>query len=367
MHFRSPLTGNPLHADRPHSLSDGMGERWPVIDGIAYLRVGSEALAARAVERLDDGDETGALALLLAENDRWWTEPPPPPEQLAELVARRDELSLRDAMRLLGWGRVGDYFAHRWSDPTFVAGLALLDAHWTAPRSAFELACGIGHYLRALSQAGVRTIGGDLVFAKLWVARHWVAPDAALVCFDAEARWPIAPRVDVALCNDAFYFLANKAHVAGELSAAAPSLVLAHVHNREHPNLSGGHGMTLDEVRALFPRAIIYADEELSLAVAERRIPVAASLAGTEAFGIAVGGRSCGWGPLSMPPPGASLRRNPLCRDGAPVFPSERYAAEYGGRVTFVCSPDLPDTAIMAPEWAAAARRRDLVDLPERW
>ena len=27
MQFRSPLTGRPLEADRPHSLSDGAGER----------------------------------------------------------------------------------------------------------------------------------------------------------------------------------------------------------------------------------------------------------------------------------------------------------------------------------------------------
>lgn len=367
MQFRSPLTGRPLHADRPHSLSDGAGERWPVIDGIAYLRAGSEALARRALERLDAGDDDAALELLLAENDRWWTEPPPPPEQLRDLIARRDEVSLRDAMKLLGWGRVGDYFAHRWSDPTFVAGLALLDAQWSAPRGAFELACGIGHYLRALAQVGVRPIGGDLVFAKLWVARHWVVPDAELICFDADARWPIQPRVDLAFCNDAFYFLTDKAHVAAELAAAAPSLVLAHVHNREHPNLSGGHGMTLGEVRALFPQAIIYADEELSLAASERRAPVAGSLVGTEAFGIIVGGKISDPGPLSMPASGTPLRRNPLCRDGATVFPSERYAAEYGARITFQCSPDLPDIAIMAPEWAAAARRRDLVDLPERW
>ena len=122
--YRSPTNGRWLGFDGAHSLADGRGGRWPVIDGIPYLRVGSEARAAATLQRLDDGDATGAL-LLLAENDSWWTEPPPPPHDLARLVAQRETLSLRAAMRLLGWGRVGDYFAHRWSDPTYVAGLTL--------------------------------------------------------------------------------------------------------------------------------------------------------------------------------------------------------------------------------------------------
>lgn len=365
--YRSPLSGRPLNRDTAHSLSDGAGERWPVIDDIAYLRAGSEELAAGALAKLDAGDQAAALELLLAENDRWWTEPSPRADQLRQLIAQRDHLSLREAMTLLGWGRVGDYFAHRWSDPTYVAGLSLLDAHWTEPRTAFELACGIGHYLRALGQVGVRCIGADLVFAKLWVARHWVAPKSELVCFDADQRWPIVVDVDLAFCHDAFYFMADKTLVAEELSRAAPEVALAHVHNRQHPNLSGGHGMTLQELRILFPAATIYADEELTAAGTEQRAPVPTQSAETEAFGVVVGAPRSAPGPLTLPPTGARLRRNPLCRGGLAVFPSERYSTEYGGRITFSCSPDVPDTAVMAPEWADAARRRDLVDLPERW
>ncbi|MBE7218642.1 MAG: methyltransferase type 11, partial [Caulobacteraceae bacterium] len=169
MKLRSPVSGQPLAPEGPHALSDGAGERWPVVDGVPYLRAGSRALADAALERLDGGDREGALALLLAENDAWWDEPPPPEAALRAVVREADALSLREVMRRLGWGRVGDYFAHRWTDPTFVAGLALTDAHWTAPSTAFELACGVGGHLRALAAAGVRVAGGDVVFAKLWV------------------------------------------------------------------------------------------------------------------------------------------------------------------------------------------------------
>ena len=180
--LRSPISGRSLRLECPHALTDGAGERWPLVEGIAYLRAGSKDLAQAALRRLDLGDDAGALALLLAENDSWWSEPPPTQAELLQLVedARSPHPpSLRDAMERLGWGRVGTYFAHRWSDPTFVAGLALTDAHWTAPQTAFELCCGVGHHLRALQQAGVAVAGGDIVFAKLWVARRWgLAPGA---------------------------------------------------------------------------------------------------------------------------------------------------------------------------------------------
>ena len=286
--YRSPTNGCPLHFDSAHSLADGTGGRWPVIDGIPYLRVGSEVSAAAALQRLDDGDPTGALLLLLAENDSWWTEPPPPPEDLAKLVAQRETLNLREAMRLLGWGRVGDYFAHRWSDPTYVAGLTLLNAHWVSPNRAFELACGIGHYLRALSLVGVATIGADVVFAKLWVARHWVAPQAHLVCFDANHAWPIEVKTDLAFCHDAFYFLTRKKAVAKLLRKVAPVIALAHIHNANYSNLSAAQGMEFDELRAMFPEAIFYNDEELTRAGAAGDVPATGTSGETEAFGVVV-------------------------------------------------------------------------------
>lgn len=366
--YMSPNNGRMLHFDSAHSLSDGVCERWPVIDDIPYLRAGSEALATAALERLDHGDPAGALLLLLAQNDDHWTGAPPTVEDLTLLVAQRDTLSLRQAMRLLAWGRVGDYFAHRWSDPTFIAGLTLIDGHWSAPARGFELACGIGHYLRALSLAGMKMIGADVVFAKLWVARHWVAPEAELLCFDADQKWPAIIQSDLALCHDAFYFLSCKEEVAAQLRQVAPVIALAHIHNADHFNFSAAQGMTLEAIQAVFPNAVIYSDEELTRAGADGDIPAASASSETEAFGVVIGAcATAKCGPLRLPQNGRSLRRNPLCVGGTQVWPSERYFEEYGARMTFACDTSLPDVAIMAPQWEAAARRRDLVDLPERW
>ncbi len=59
---------------------------------------------------------------------------------------------------------------------------------------------------------GVACTGADVVFAKLWLARHWVCgPDVALVCCDAASPWPIADRrFDLVLCHDALLLSSNR-------------------------------------------------------------------------------------------------------------------------------------------------------------
>ncbi|MBE7219742.1 MAG: methyltransferase type 11, partial [Caulobacteraceae bacterium] len=150
----SPVSGAPLEPEGEHLLRDADGRVWPVLDGIPYLRIGREALIEEAVAAIRAGDRDRALTILLADQDDWWTGPKPEPEALERLVRERDALSLREAMDQLGFDRVGHYFAHRWSDPTFLAGLGLLEAHWRPAKTAFELACGIGHFGRELAARG---------------------------------------------------------------------------------------------------------------------------------------------------------------------------------------------------------------------
>ena len=374
----APGSGAALRPDGPHALREPDGRRWPVVDGIPFLRVGREALAAGALDRLDAGDRAGALALLLADQDDWWTGPPADPADLARLVAEAGTLSLRDAMGLLGFGRVGDYFAHRWSDPTFLAGLALVEAHGGASASAFELACGIGHYGREFIRRGVAYTGADVVFAKLWLARHWVVgPQARLLCFDAAAPWPLAAGAfGLVLCQDAFYFLEPKPEILARLRrliAADGWLAVGHVHNREVENHSAGRAVTAAEMGDLFPDALFYDDAELTRALVEDRTPrprPVAALRGVEAFAVAAGpGRRAAPGPAgggyAVPPEHAAPRANPLYRaDGSLGFPSERYAAEYGPLATYPARFVPPADAAAR---IAAIRCRALVDLPERW
>jgi hypothetical protein len=70
-----------------------------------------------------------------------------------------------------------------------------------------------------------------------------------------------------------------------------------------------------------------------------------------------------------MPSPGTKLRRNPLYVGGAIAWPSPRYATEYAPLATYPAASDAPDEACAGANAAidALARRRVLVDLPERW
>ncbi|MDN3568792.1 class I SAM-dependent methyltransferase [Paeniroseomonas aquatica] len=369
----------PLMADTAHSVRDGDGVRWPAPDGIPYLRSGHRALAEAALARLDAGDREGALVLLLADQDDWWRGPLAEPDALRQLVRSGTTLSLRDAMQLLAWGPVADYFAHRWSDPTFLAGLALVEAHWTAPRHAFELACGIGHHLRELSRHGIAVTGVDVVFAKLWVARHWVAPAARLLCLDAAQPWLVTDRFDLVACHDAFYFLEPKPDILACLRALLDPgrgvLAIGHVHNSECDNLSAGSAISAEAMAALFPEGMLYDDAELTRALAEDRAPrplPARGLRRVEAFAVADGPglrpAQAVSGLLGLPPVGTLLRRNPLYGAGGRIaWPSERYAREYGPRATYPAVSAVPDWVAFDATTAAAARRRELVDLPEGW
>lgn len=374
MNLHSPVSGLPLRPEGVHALIDGAGERWPVVDGIPFLRAGREALAQDALARLDAGDTVGATALLLADADPWWDEPPPPHDALRAVVEQADALSLREAMARLGWGRVGDYFAHRWTDPTYLAGLALAEAHIGQARTAFELAGGIGHYAAALAGAGLTVTASDIVWGKLWVARHWVVPASVdLVCFDAAHPWPLRDPFDLVLCQDAFYFLEPKAEIAARLrEAAAGPLLVGHVHNRHWPNYSAGAGVSADELDALFPGARWYDDAELTRATVEARAPVAqppSALGAAEAFAVALGGGEPDVvrGRLGAEP-GARLSRNPLYDDAGRIrWPSLRYAAEYGPRATYPEVTNAPAEARADATTLPALRRRELVQLPERW
>ena len=376
--MRSPSTGATLRRDGHAFVA--VGERWPVVDDIPFLRVGREALAAAALAHLDAGDVAAATVALLGDRDDWASGPGPSEADREALVAGRDRLSFREAMRLLAFGPVADYLAHRWSDPTFLSGLALADAYWPAtPPRVLEVACGPGQYLRAFAPLAASVTGIDVVWAKLWLARHFVAPGATLVCCDAAHPWPVAEGgADLVFCHDAFYFLPDKPRVAAEMArCAAPGArtLVGHAHNALADNLSSGAPLTPAGYADLFAPATLFDDAALTGAAVARSVPAVAepeALASAAAVSLAypagspraVSGRFDG---------GGEWRLNPLYRasGGRRVlkFPSGRYATEYGALATYPAevAADLLDRAPAEVLDPALLRRRVYVDLPARW
>lgn len=361
-----------------------------MVDGIPFLRADRRALADAALDALDAGDRDGALVLLLGDQDGWARTPPPDEEARRALVRDAGRLSFREAMELLAFGPVATYFAHRWTDPTFLSGLALAEAHRVEAGASsggedrdaagwvFELACGAGHYLREFARLTPDVAGGDLVFAKLWLARHWIAPGARLLCFDAAAPWPLADAAaKLVFCHDALYFLPQKPHVAAEmLRVAGPGgrVLVGHAHNALVDNLSAGEPLAPAAYAALFGAPLLYDDRELTAALVEGRAPrpvPAEALADAPAVAMAAGAGEPRpvLGGLAVPPPGAVLRRNPLYAGSDIRWPSERYEREYGPLATYPARAEAPERAVAGadPATDALARRRVLVSLPERW
>ncbi len=383
--LRSPVSGallaagaHDLHAQHP----DGRDDRWPVVDGIAFLRADRRALADAALAALDAGDAETACVLLLEDQDGWASTPPPDEAARRSVVRERATLGFREAMGRLAFGPVAAYFAHRWSDPTFLSGLALAEAHWHRPAVVAELACGAGHFLREFARRdGVaEVVGGDLVFAKLWLARHFVAPCARLVCFDAARAWPLGDAsAGLVFCHDALYFLPEKAHVAAEMLRVAGlgRVLVGHAHNAAVENLSHGAPLLPEEYAALFGHARLYDDRELTAALVEGRAPCPAepaALRGAAAVALAAGvaandvARAVAGG-LAAPPAGRVVRRNPLYGAGGELaWPSARYEAEYAGLATYPAASEAPERGVAGdPAIEAMVRRREMLDLPERW
>ena len=332
----------------------------PVVDGIAYARAGREQLTEQVHRLLDEGDVDAARIALFADADDWWTEPPPPAAQLARVTGAA---TFREAMALLGMGRVGDYFAHRWSDPTWLAGLALLQQHWPGERRVVEMACGTGHLLRELSRRGCTDlVGVDVVWAKLWLAQRFLCPVATYVCADSASAVPVTGPTYV-LCHDALYFFTDKpaAVAAMQRLADGGTVVVGHAHVADR--VGSGEPLTAAAWAALLHTDLLYDDDELTRSLLEGRAPVPASpaaLEGSEAVAL-VSGDPCGPAPHDLGEPLGPLRPNPLYVDGTLRWPSPRYEQEYAPR-----SGHLP-RQWPEPLPADAARRRLLVDLPEHW
>ena len=367
--LKSPVSGARLLADGPHSLAGG-GERWPVVDGIAYLRTGRAGLIEAVLQSLDSGDTIEATALLLQDRSDDAQGEAASLDALRMLVARRDRLGFREAMRGLGFGADADYFGHRWSDPTFLSGLALAEAHWNQPARLLDVGCGVGQFLRAAARHAGEVWGADIVFANLWLARNFVAPNAALICFDAGQAWPLPDAsADLLVCHDVLHAIAQPRVMAAEAGrVAAGGAILC---GRAPPGAA-----------SLFGAATLYDDAELTAALVARRAPrvrAGGSLEGLAAIAIAAGSAAAERplpvvGMLSMPPRGAALRRNPLyCEeaDGACVrrFPSHDYAEAVGPLATYPPRVTARARVIAGADPAddALIRRRVWLDLPSRW
>jgi uncharacterized protein YbaR (Trm112 family)/SAM-dependent methyltransferase len=355
---------------------------YPVVDGIPFVQAGP--MARKAIAHINAGRGERALVMLLGASNI-------EVDRLAPLLRDDPSVTFRDALELLSRDAEGMYLLYRFSDPTYLASRALLDAvgqdERCFARRVLDVGGGTGHLTRTLcAMADGRTVVlADITFWKTWLARRYVAPECQPVCCDANASLPFADDAfSLAFCSDAFHYVWARRSLATEMTRLAGEhgvVMLAHLHNALVENPSAG--MPLDPAgyrrlfrglphrmlgeRALLQAALGGADVDLASSVSDDALAVesALCLVATRMPGIfrryrlpaAIGG-----------PGGRSL--NPLYqreRDGGTDvlrlrFPSDYYEMEFAA-----CRSYLPETIVLDGADEDALGAFVTLDLPARY
>jgi uncharacterized protein YbaR (Trm112 family) len=367
---------------------------FPVIDGIPVLHLQPAATAARA--QVEQGRPDLALRTMVGlDNDAQ--------ARRFEAAAGSDRSTYREIVEALGPTFEGGYFLYRFSDPTYmvaqavvraVAGVVLGDR-----RRAIDICGGSGHLTRVLMELTETPVLADLHFAKIWLARRFVAPGCEPICCDGNGAFPFARGAfGYAMCSDAFQYIWTKRQFIGEMARLvdAPerpgAVVINHTHNQLTWSPSHGQPLAPAGYRDLFEtlpvrifgEARLLADVvaggplDLSRTEPEGALDAdpALTLVATEHAGVYEAHR------LALP--GAARGRyqvNPLYAsepDGDRIelrlqFPSPDYEDEYGA-----CRQYLPERVSVDrvalerlraggpgdPALDELVRRRVIVDLP---
>ena len=359
--FLSPYTGEPLLRQGEYLYSDGH-RLYPFVDEILFLRK-NERLRTAAVAALQAHDVDRARTMLLRSQDRFAPVGPPSRRAIHRLLNDRT-LNLRQAMDLLNYGPVADYFAYRWGMPTHLSGLSLLRHGVHADRPVVEIACGIGHYLRTLETNGIRTVGVDIVFSKLWLARWFMDVQGPLVCGDIEDSALVRMSGPTTVfCHDAYYFFEHKKEALDHMRQIAQSgnVLLGHVHTNAVDHGVAGFPESAEAYRKRASQTAIFVDDNDLVDQWLHQQPIVQQSRNPDTA------PALGWlegnlpeQPFAMNRHSGSLRPHPLLRNGRPQWPSEGFQKEYEADAAYF-SATAPATE------QDRFRFGHLVDLPERW
>jgi SAM-dependent methyltransferase/uncharacterized protein YbaR (Trm112 family) len=338
---------------------------YPIVDGIPMLTAAYGGDTSFQKLLAEDPERALYVALELDEERQ---------SAFGRLLAQGDEGTYRDWVEVFTPGNEGPYFVHRFANPTYLVGQAILrtvggDRRCFA-RRAIDLAGGSGHLTHALCQVadGAEVFLAETNFWKLWIARRITAPNCIPVLCDAEAPLPFKPgSFSLAFCSDAFHYIWSKRQFANEMSRLVGEdgvIVVNHAHNALQENYSVGLPLAPRWWRNLLIEhgARVFKESELLDSVIERR-PVDlsrnytdAELAGEQAVFL-IATRLPGLFRV-YEYPGAQFtsgawRLNPLYEierngDGAILrlrFPSESYEDEYKA-----CKRYLPERIELTAE-----------------
>ncbi len=214
---------------------------YPIVDGIPVVMAAYGGDTAFQKLLADNPEQALFTALELDEERQ---------SEFKQFLARGDEGTYRDCVDIFSPGNEGPYFVHRFANPTYLVGQAILRAVGSDrrlfTRRAIDLAGGSGHLTNALCQiaGGAEVFLAETNFWKLWIARRITAPECVPICCDAEAPLPFKRGgFSLALCSDAFHYIWSKRQFACEMMRMIGDdgvIVVNHVHNALMENYSVG-------------------------------------------------------------------------------------------------------------------------------
>src|SRR5215471_5818156 len=216
---RLELVSSMFHRSISNQIHDGiLGCEcciFPVVDGIPILHLQPAAVQAR--EHIEAGRPAQALRAMVgletdAEAERF------------EAAASSTSSTYREIVEALGPNFEGGYFLYRFSDPTYVVANAVVRTIagivLGSGGRAIDICGGSGHLTRSL--VGLSSPGpilADLYFAKIWLARRFMAPSCEPVCCDGNAPMPFARGTfRFAMCSDAFQYIWPKRLFIAEMA-----------------------------------------------------------------------------------------------------------------------------------------------------
>ncbi|UZO79261.1 hypothetical protein NBT05_09785 [Aquimarina sp. ERC-38] len=333
IHIKSPKTGKELWQVSANLFTDGEVE-YPYIDRILYIR-DQPKYRDQAVALLKEDKITEATALLLRDQDAFSKQTAPDVKTICGFL-KETPTSLADAMQFLNYGPVADYFNARWSSPTFVSGLALMQHILDKNKKHVEVACGIGQFLKIAENNQVQTVGMDVVFSKLWLGRNYLGLKGILICTDINENYEITIDQPVsALCQDALYFLEHKNQVLQKIRSFSQytTVAVGHCHTDKELEYPNGFPLSYEQYKALITRESIWITDQTLIKAWLQDLKIEESnhpevLQNAKALSWIEGRINETIFPLTPP---EALRVNPLLSssDFKVEWPSESYKKEY--------------------------------------
>jgi SAM-dependent methyltransferase len=236
--------------------------RYPVVAGIPILKRGPDSAIEKLTALIDNGQYLEALLAAIAPADpvlapAWMSLLPSIREMrwLKHLAHQRALRRWREQAAALVTGQGGrvtagelfnlsfkrreayNYFYFRFGQPRHLIALSFASLIHQPKKAILDLACGCGHITRSLVQRakGQPVIGVDNSFFGLYIAKHWIAPEAEYVCYTADSSLPFPNGAfSVVFCSDAFHYFAHKATVVWEFERLTQHdglLILPRIHN----------------------------------------------------------------------------------------------------------------------------------------